>query len=167
MFCEQCKENLACVHLTKIVDGEKTEKHLCSQCASKNGEIPFAGDGFAVHDFLKAFFNQHSETQASNEVICPNCGMAFSDFNNKGKIGCAICYNVFGEHLDSLLRRIHRTSSHAGKIPQRAGEAVAIRMKLKGLRQELERYVSREDYENAARIRDEIRSTERALPSEL
>ena len=29
MLCEQCKQRTATVHITKVVNNQKTEKHLC------------------------------------------------------------------------------------------------------------------------------------------
>jgi ATP-dependent Clp protease ATP-binding subunit ClpC len=40
MLCEECKKNPASVHVTKIVNGRKISKHLCSGCAAKLGFIP-------------------------------------------------------------------------------------------------------------------------------
>lgn len=33
MNCEECGKRQATLHLTKIVNGEKTEYHICEQCA--------------------------------------------------------------------------------------------------------------------------------------
>ena len=57
--------------------------------------------------------------------ICPNCGRDFADFSRSGKIGCSVCYEVFHEQLEPILRRVHGTSSHTGKVPVKAGNAVA------------------------------------------
>ncbi|MFA4858263.1 MAG: AAA family ATPase [Candidatus Margulisiibacteriota bacterium] len=40
MLCDECKKNPASVHVTKIVNGRKIAKHLCSSCAAKLGFIP-------------------------------------------------------------------------------------------------------------------------------
>lgn len=167
MLCDECGSNAACVHLIKVVNGVKTEKHLCETCASSAGEACFStGIHFSVNDLVKAMFSQEIDTSVASELICPNCGMDFADFSRSGKIGCSVCYEVFHEQLEPILRRVHGTSSHTGKVPVKAGNAVRLRLKVKGLRQELDRSVQCEDYENAAQIRDTIRLLEKELQSE-
>ena len=164
MLCDECGSHPACVHMIKVLNGEKTEKHLCEKCAASAGEICFsAGIHFSVNDLVKAIFCQEQEELTDTELTCPNCGMDFSDFGRSGRIGCNVCYSVFNEQLEPILRRVHGTSSHTGKVPHKAGNAVKLRMQVKGLRQELERSVQREDYENAARLRDNIRTIEKEL----
>ena len=167
MLCDECGGNAACVHLIKVVNGVKTEKHLCETCASSAGEACFStGIHFSVNDLVKAMFSQELDSSSSSDLTCPNCGMDFADFSRSGKIGCSVCYGVFHEQLDPILRRVHGTSCHTGKVPVKAGNAVRLRMKVKGLRQELDRSVQCEDYENAAKIRDSIRSLEKELQIE-
>ena len=38
MICQQCETRPATLHFTKIINGEKTEMHVCEQCASENGD---------------------------------------------------------------------------------------------------------------------------------
>jgi protein arginine kinase activator len=52
---------------------------------------------------------------------------------------------------------------YTGKVPQRTGGALAARQNIKKMKRQLEAYITKEEYENAARLRDEIRSLEREL----
>jgi protein arginine kinase activator len=108
-------------------------------------------------------FSQEMDASPSPQVTCPNCGMDFADFSQSGKIGCNVCYGVFHEQLDPILRRVHGTSCHTGKVPLKAGNAMRLRLQVKGLRQDLDRSVQCEDYESAAKIRDSIRVLELEL----
>lgn len=166
MLCDECKKRAACMHITKIINGQKVEKHLCEQCAQEHGHINFSfDDNFSVHDFLKGIFSNYQGEcgQYQTETACPQCGMTYRDFSRNGKIGCNICYKTFGERLIPLLRRIHGTSNHTGKIPRRGGGAISLKQQLNGLRKELERCVAREEYEQAAKLRDEIRALEKTI----
>lgn len=166
MLCDDCKEKPASVHITKINNNQKVEKHLCEMCAQKSGEINFTADNkFFVQDLLKGMFNQGftAVPQRQKTEVCPGCGMSYEDFSRLGKIGCSACYAAYADRLEPLLRRIHGTHSHTGKVPKRSGGKLAIKQKLKKLRQELEDYINREEYEQAAVIRDEIRSVEKEL----
>ncbi len=167
MLCDECGNNAACVHMIKILNGVKTEKHLCEACASSAGEACFStGIHFSVSDLVKAMFSQELNASTTPELTCPNCGMEFADFSRSGKIGCSVCYGIFHDQLEPILRRVHGTSCHTGKVPVKAGNAVRLRLKVKGLRQDLDRSVQGEDYETAAKIRDSIRLLEQELHAE-
>lgn len=165
MLCDDCKKRPASVHITQITNNQKTDKHLCSQCAQNHGDIGFAlNSQFSVHDFLKNMFNPGAEGAPGKAACaCANCGMSYTDFNRSGKFGCAACYTAFANRVEPLLRRIHGTTSHTGKIPRRTGGALELKQRLKKLRIDLERYVSREEYEQAAEVRDQIRQMEKEM----
>ncbi len=169
MLCDNCKKRSATVHITKIINNSKVESHLCNECAQESGEMSLAGfsvdNKFSVQDFLKGMFNYGfvEAPQAKSEIACSNCGMTYSEFSRSGKIGCSVCYSIFGERLEPLLRRIHGSSAHTGKVPRRTGGLLETKQRLKRLKQELERHISREEYELAAKVRDEVRSIEKII----
>lgn len=37
MLCQECNKRPATLHFTKIVNGEKTEFHICETCAKEKG----------------------------------------------------------------------------------------------------------------------------------
>ena len=84
------------------------------------------------------------------------------DFRDTGRLGCAECYQAFGDHLRDLLRRFHGSSQHVGErylVPGVNGEASA-RSQLLDLRDQLRRAVENENFELAAELRDQIRVLE-------
>ena len=83
-----------------------------------------------------------------------------------GQIGCSVCYEAFHHELTPLLRRIHGSSVHRGKIPRRSGSAIMLRQEAEQLRARLKEAVTREEYEKAAEYRDRIRSLERRMEEE-
>jgi protein arginine kinase activator len=163
MLCDDCKERPASVHITQVNNNQKFEKHLCENCAQKSGELTFATESkFTVQDFLKGMFNHGfvNVAQPASEAPCPNCAMTYGDFSRGGKIGCSTCYATYGDRLEPLLRRIHGASSHTGKVPKRGGGKLSLRQQLLLLRRQLEGHVAKEEYEQAAKVRDEIRTLE-------
>ena len=166
MLCDDCREKPASVHITKIDNNQKSEKHLCEACAHKAGELSISfGSQFSVQDFLKGMFNQGfaGAPPARSAVACQGCGMTYEDFSRCGKIGCGDCYSAYGDRLDPLIRRIHGASCHTGKVPRRGGGKLAVRQKLRQLKGDLERFVAAEEYEQAAKVRDEIKTLEKQL----
>ena len=162
MLCDDCKKNSACVHLTQIMNGEKVDKQLCEHCAQKYGELVFTNsNNFSVNDFLHSLFSNNSPaSQQQQSRVCENCGMSYNDFTAGGKLGCSECYKCFDKKLVPLLRRIHGSAEHSGKVPKRSGGKIELRKKIKEIRKELEAHILAEEYEMAAKLRDEIRTIE-------
>lgn len=169
MLCDECKKRNATIHMTKIVNQQKIEKHLCDQCAREQGELAFYSEsGFSVHDFITGLLQTGMTLTAAEkeeEAACPNCKMRYSDFSEHGKIGCSTCYSFFAAQVEPLIKRIHGSAVHTGKIPKRGGVILENQLKIKRLRQVLERCVEHEEYEEAARLRDEIRLIEKGAQS--
>ena len=158
MQCERCKNNVATVHLTEIVKSQKTEKHLCEQCAKDEGYT--IKTHVSLQDLLTAFISAHDDAEEMAGVKCPDCGMTYVDFRSEGRLGCPNDYEVFREALDPLLEKIHGKVEHSGKLPSRAGESQRKQRDLMALRRQLRDAVDKEDYEAAARLRDEIKTME-------
>lgn len=164
MLCDDCKKNTACIHLTQIMNGEKIDKQLCEYCAQKYGDIVFTNsDSFSSDDFLQSFFNNSYATTQPQSKVCENCGISYSDFTKSGKLGCSECYKFFKNKLVPLLRRIHGSAEHSGKIPKRSGGKMELRNRIKMIRKDLEAHIVAEEYEMAAKLRDEIRKIEAEL----
>ena len=89
--------------------------------------------------------------------------MSYRDFQQTGKIGCAECYRTFRPQLEPLLRRIHGSSVHRGKIPHRTGGTLELKHEIGMLRQQLQESVAQEEFEKAAEYRDKIRALEKEL----
>ena len=168
MVCDECGKNEAYIHIVQIGPNGKIEKNLCEECASGYGSTMFASpqNSMSVDDFLKGVFSNAAESgndSRRHELVCPNCGMSYQDFQQTGKIGCSVCYGTFRRQLEPLLRRIHGTSTHSGKIPRRSGGTLELKQEIKRLRAELKEKVAQEEYEEAARLRDEVRALEQKL----
>lgn len=165
MLCERCNKRPATVHYTEITNNKKQELHLCEDCAREAG---IAGFGvmpqLVLHDFLGSLWEKQPELHTS-EVSgrCPRCGLTEQDFTNRGLLGCGDCYTEFRPAVEQMLRRIHGTVQHTGKLPRRSGKVTGLKQELKRLRRELESAVRKEEFEKAAGIRDRIRELEKGL----
>jgi protein arginine kinase activator len=169
--CEHCGERPAAIHLTTIVDNEVTKQHLCEICAAEKGvQTEATVAKFPLGDFL-ASMGKGAAAQLPAEPdggACSACGATLQDFRDSGRLGCPQCYVTFESPLRTLLRRIHGASRHVGPAyaapatgtgpvspwPAEAPPALAE------LREALRRAVEAENFEQAARLRDQIRSIE-------
>lgn len=157
--CQLCKEQPATVHLTDIENGQKRERHLCESCAEKEGILPKPVNVMAQ---LSAFVQAgKAPAQQLAGLTCPQCKLSFVEFRNKGVLGCPADYDAFEKALSPLIERAHQGATHhVGKTPQRLGIARSTDGDLIRLRRELTRAVDDERFEDAAQIRDTIRSLE-------
>jgi protein arginine kinase activator len=73
-----------------------------------------------------------------------------------GQLGCHQCYQTFFDHLKDLLRRIHGSNEHLGKVPRSSRDKFLARRKLNKLQQQLKTAIESEDFERAALLRDKI-----------
>ena len=155
MKCQKCN-NAATLHITEVT-GESAyeELHLCEQCAKHlyepQAKAAAPGKGGVSEQLEEGLFSQQE---------CPSCGMKFVDFRNTGRLGCPHDYAVFREDLLPLLENIHGDTRHCGKTPRRAPQIREAETELIQLRNRLKVAVTKEDYEEAARIRDRIRQLE-------
>jgi len=159
MKCQKCN-NQATLHITEVLEQEQFEElHLCEQCAHKYLYEP-------QQKALAAKTSSSSEAVASAEEEpfaareCPSCGLKFVEFRNSGRLGCPHDYEEFREELVPLLENIHGEIRHCGKSPHRSPKNQQIQSELIQLRNRLKQAVTREDYEEAARLRDRIRQIE-------
>jgi protein arginine kinase activator len=94
---------------------------------------------------------------------CSFCGLTFGQFRETGRLGCPHCYETFEAHLRRLLRRIHGSVQHVGKVYLPPDPTASeMEKRLDGLRRKLYRAIEAEDFERAAEVRDQIRSLEPA-----
>lgn len=174
MLCDDCGHHEAVVHIVQIGPQGRVEKNLCEKCAAGYGDLMPESQprkNMSVDDFLRGMFRQPAEQGEKPKeregeplvLTCPNCGMSYEDFQQTGKIGCSVCYGTFRRQLEPLLRRIHGTSTHSGKIPRRSGGTLELKQEIKRLRAELQEKVAQEEYEEAAKLRDKVRAMEKDL----
>lgn len=172
MVCQSCGSKPSTLHFTKIVNGEKTEYHLCDSCAREKGEeIPGTPNGFSIHNLLSGLMDFESAVKGTGkappqQLRCESCGLTYLQFSKLGRFGCADCYRHFGHKLDPLFKRIHGNTSHSGKVPSRVGGELKKKREIEGLKRLLMQAIDQEEFEHAAQIRDQIRGLERQMKRE-
>jgi len=160
MKCDRC-DKPATVHLIEIVDGKKIEKHLCEQHAAEEG-VAVKVTNAPINELLEKFVLKHSGShEVGEELSCEHCGMGYEEFRKRGVLGCPACYDAFAPALGTLLARAHEgAEQHIGKMPQASGTDMLRQQRLMQLRRELDQAVAAEEYEAAAKLRDQVQQIE-------
>ena len=151
MLCEECGKNQAEVMMTTVINGESTTRHLCRECLKKYK----AGDLQAV---LAAVLSAMTSKAQAPDITCPRCGETYAEFQKSGMLGCAECYQAFRKELTPLITRVQGRAQHAGRRPPVSEEEQARQNRMEELRTLMEAAVAEENFEEAARLRDELRA---------
>ena len=161
MLCDICGKNPATVHLTEIIEDQMNELHLCEECARQKSEQ--MEQQFGLSDLLAGMveFGKPTKEAETVSVKCVNCGLTYADFKKIGRLGCGECYGAFKKYLGPLLKRIHGSSRHVGKSPIKVTKVLKKKIDIQELRTKLQKAIEEEAFEEAAKIRDQIKELEK------
>lgn len=164
MKCQQC-EKPATFHITELTGPEPQEHHLCEVCAkqylmqSETAAPPEPSLAGVLAKQLK-IGQAADELSKLDQRACPVCGITFYEFRSQGRLGCPHDYVFFERELTPLIMNIHGENKHVGKRPPGSSEGTDAQTDLIRLRREMKEAVDREDYEQASKLRDEIKRVE-------
>lgn len=178
MLCEHCKMREATVKYVEVVNGVKTEHNLCAQCASRLDIGQYFEGEFSLGKLLSGLLGMQ-DTEKSSErfagVVCPSCHTTYEEFVKDSQFGCPDCYSVFDPLIGENIKHLQGSEKHVGKRPKsflaQLGEeelpgqeekangpagALPADDQVRLLQAKLKDAVRREDFEEAAALRDEI-----------
>jgi protein arginine kinase activator len=167
MLCEDCEQRVATVVYTEVRDGATEVRHLCQQCVEERGiHAPDIKSPLESESTFEGILEDpdpesppNDDEQNGEDELCPTCNWSFARFRRTGRFGCPDCYEAFEERLKVLLRQIHGSTEHLGKIYADA-TAGAANGDVETLRVRLEEAIDQEAFEKAADLRDRIRQLE-------
>lgn len=172
MECTYCPGNQATCHLSKLVNSKSIDVHVCEKCIPQLSEkdlVDFdvwgAVSKLAVskgkEDPAAAVENEIKEISAKSLLIpsptplisnrCSACGFTSEDVRKTGRLGCGECYVIFSGLLQDVLNDCQKGTRHAGKVPKSFRKP-----NKKRLQEDLSSAVGKEEFEEAARLRDEL-----------
>lgn len=168
MKCERCQKNEATFFYEENINGERKKYSLCAYCAKEmqnSGELktvksPFEEMGFADTLLGSLFYPAEAARIGTGAKKCSRCGFTLRDFREHGKAGCPDCYVTFAAELEPTIRSMHGSATHTGRAPSKLRKKLDRADRLKELRSALNDAIKKEEFEEAARLRDEIRATE-------
>ncbi len=179
--CMKCSRP-ALIHITDVVAKgpplKVVEVHLCLEHAIEAGlmgapvlvgktstgkpikQIPMHPELAKLKQLDAAAGVIEDADTAAASVACPTCGTTWAHFQKHGLFGCANDYTLFEKQLTQMIRSMHeRHSQHTGKLPPHSNSAdTVVRAKRIQLEVQLSAAVQGERYEEAARLRDQLRT---------
>ncbi|MDE6659213.1 MAG: UvrB/UvrC motif-containing protein, partial [Eubacterium sp.] len=161
MRCEHCNEREATTHIKKNINGNKTEMHLCSECAAKLGVAEeFSAESFFADTFFGNLLGAGipSMNVLSGVERCDCCGSSFNDIVKSGAVGCAHCYEKFADKLEPSIVKMHGKTKHVGKhvtyTVDETEKTAATVDTVQSLKEALKQAVKEQRFEDAAELRD-------------
>lgn len=167
MKCQKCGADNANTHIKTIINGEFKEYDLCSECAKKMGYTNIFSDMENEFSSLLGSFFGNALPARTQATRCEFCGSTYSEIAKSGHVGCANCYEVFEQQLMPSIRRMHGNTTHCGKNsespekekPQNL-QGESKEEKIGRLKAELAKAVEAQNFEECAKLRDEIKEME-------
>ncbi|MDD6603508.1 MAG: UvrB/UvrC motif-containing protein [Eubacteriales bacterium] len=164
MKCSHCNNRDANTHYKRVINGQKEEMYLCEECAKELGVMDeFSFKPFSMDSFFGGLLS--SGVSALNSLAgidrCPGCGASLNDIINNGRVGCAHCYDKFEDRLIPGIEKIHGKTKHIGKnvtYTESVENPVESAESIDSLKEELRQAIKEQRFEDAAVIRDKIKS---------
>jgi protein arginine kinase activator len=157
MICQICKKRSATIHVTNVLGKDVQKIHICRSCAEAKGFDYLKKSNFEKTDLLAGLVGSTLPEKGAPKRRCEHCGRTYAAFSKSAGLGCSKCYESFGDDIAAVLKRIHGNARHYGKSPRKyCTEKVNARRRVRALEEELRIAVEIENYERAARLRDEI-----------
>ena len=163
--CSFCKKNSATLHYTEVINNKMQKIHLCEECARQKGidvELPFSFSDVlaALSGGLQALADGTDTDECP--VACTTCGLTLKELAKNGRMGCAACYDTFGDTLRDIVKSVQKSPNHAGKAPAHHLQHEDRAQRLAELEQSLRCAIAEERYEDCVRLRDDIRRAKEA-----
>lgn len=174
MKCDKCEKE-AVLHYQSTVNGEKSEYHLCADCANTEG----FGDmlNFRPHSMVDSFFSDpfFSRPMSLMDSFFGSPFGSLSDgFFGRGLLAPTLTMPHVRIRIDqpeggacaegnscSCGLATENADQKADNIPKDAGEDIRKKRELHALKHQLKAAVHEEKYEKAAELRDKIRELEK------
>lgn len=154
--CSECKKPIA-VKYTEIVGHSIIHTSMCADCPELERRL---------HG-IPSKTGSGNASEAATGLACGNCGTTLESLRHGNPLGCSICYDVFGDILVNELISSEKIPSklfskknmplHMGRIPGETQE-INTSSRLLALNEALNETLKREDYEQAAWLRDQIKA---------
>ena len=182
MLCENCKKREANVRYSENINGVKKEMHLCDECSRELGitdKMDFGMPSFDFSNLFGSFLEDFSSTpefmpllNEIKQIKCDSCGSTFDNIVDTGRYGCPNFYDVFEDRMDPILKKLQGANRHTGRLGKISDNKVKFEKveskkevkssenELDKLQEDLKQAIKEERYEDAAKIRDEIKKRE-------
>ena len=161
MKCHSCGKEDAVINIRQIIGSEIKDISLCKSCAEARGILgPDNKIELSLTQILNGLLESKTAAEKPDTQECPGCGLKVLDVAKEGRMGCPECANSFHREIRKFLGKNGIEPQHKGRLPRSLQTLKTLLFDREILKNELNSALESEDYESAARIRDQIRKLE-------
>ena len=157
MKCEKC-ENEAVFHCQSNINGEKSEYHLCSDCAKAQGFGEMLQ--FRPNSMFDSFFREPFGGLMGNLFREPFGALSDGFFGKRAFAPTLETPNV-NVSVGTSEKATDCACGCTHNIPEDAGAEFRAKRELHALKHQLKAAIHAEEFEKAAELRDKIRELEK------
>ena len=161
MICEVCREKNAEIVFKTVTGNQVATKAMCMSCAHNMQQ-----------DMIKMFIalgfrkDQIDQTEVETQdkiptVLCVNCGRPYDQLSEQTMAGCAVCYEAMREDLKARMAVVEPAGMPEAGKDTTGKQDNSVEDEVRDLRYRLMEAVTREEFEEAAALRDRIALIER------
>ena len=155
MICEVCREKNADIVFKTVTGNQVATKAMCMSCAHNMQQDMmkmFMSLGFKQEQVVQEEVKAEPEPLMPR-FLCTNCGRPFHELDEHTMAGCAVCYEAMRTEMGRMLKTEDAQPNAAELADEEAVEATDADIE-QDMRFKLMEAVIREDFEEAARLRD-------------
>jgi len=155
----ECRRPIA-VHYSEITGQTIVVTGMCEECPVLKRKL------HGMHTQIKG-----ASSLAETDLACGNCGTSLESIKVGSLLGCSSCYDIFDETIVAELQGAGKLPTrltsvkkplplHFGRSPGEVKE-ITPSIRLLALNEALNETLKKEDYEQAALLRDQIQALTR------
>lgn len=163
--CSECKKPIN-VFYTDVSTKSISHTHMCADCPQLEKKLRGPAPSEEPGD----------PGSRASSLCCGNCGTTLETVRMGALLGCGTCYDIFEDVLidelksqkkmpSKVIQKRRSSALHMGRTPGQAA-VMSTSMRLLALNEALSETLSREDYEQAAWLRDQIKELTEGEDSE-
>ncbi|EHI54698.1 hypothetical protein HMPREF9333_02158 [Johnsonella ignava ATCC 51276] len=96
-LCSQCAEGIEFMHYSSVFNKEFSLSKLLSGLFGEQEPA--------------------NKTEDYRQIVCPNCKTSYDSFINNSRFGCSECYEIFGPLISETIKQLQGSDIHKGKVP--------------------------------------------------
>lgn len=157
--CSQCKKCISIIY-KEITNGSIETSHMCEQC-------PILKKKLHGEEVSSPGLKWADGTQG---LSCMGCGTSLDTFHLDNHLGCSECYHIFEQlitetlktedlipkKMKDVLKKNKQCQLHVGKTPHEELTPL-VSTQMTDLNEALSEALKKENYEQAASLRDQIK----------
>lgn len=166
MQCEKCKIKRATVFFT---EPDRTRHAMCATCAALTKEgavdacenqakyeyLPYSHMYELIHNSEDMYFG---ENISDKDIRCFSCDKSLYEILSQGRMGCKDCYRAFSGIAQFSEFSVGGYLKFNSKMPRRYIDMMNTQKRISKLKSLLDEAVAVQNFEMAAKFRDEIKT---------